>query len=244
MRSFVVGDIHGDAEQLERLLERIPYDPQGDELIFLGDYVDRGPDAKRVVEIVMDLVERGGGRTIALRGNHEAMMLAALEGEQLARWILNGGGTTVLSYGGSIEAEESDEGEVIEVDFDLPDEHVRFVESLPYWYENEHAIYVHAGLSAGRSSDQLVFPHPREQDPETLLWSRDPRFWRWYAGKRIVFGHSSTVWMRAVLGEEDGGAGVWMTDSLVALDTGCGKSPTGVLTCLELPALKFYSVAS
>ncbi|HEY2985505.1 MAG TPA: metallophosphoesterase, partial [Jatrophihabitantaceae bacterium] len=97
-RTLAISDIHGERERFERLLDEVRYDPAADDLILLGDYVDRGPDARGVVDLVIGL--RDEGATV-LMGNHEQMMLDAFAGEPgaIERWFNNGAQATLRSYG-------------------------------------------------------------------------------------------------------------------------------------------------
>jgi serine/threonine protein phosphatase 1 len=221
MRTLVVGDIHGKLELLNRLLEQAEYRAGDDRLILIGDLVDRGEDSRGVVARAIALKREAPNSVIILRGNHEAMMLAALshpEGEQAELWYYNGGIETLQSY-------MDDDGE-----FDVPEEHWDFLASLPTWYEDDHAIYVHASLPQG---DQGDFVHPGEapESPE-LYWARNRRFFAEYQGKTVVFGHTITG---MVFGEKEK---VWFRDSLIGIDTGAYL--TGVLSAVELPSRRVF----
>ena len=129
MRRFAIGDIHGCSKALRTLLEVIDPQPE-DELIFLGDYIDRGSDSRDVVDQIIALKKRC--RVVTLRGNHEIMLVAvALKGMDETVWLENGGQATVASYGGTISR--------------IPPEHMNFYRSLKSYYETDDAIFVHAG---------------------------------------------------------------------------------------------------
>jgi serine/threonine protein phosphatase 1 len=117
-------------------------------------------------------------------------------------------------------------------EFDVPEEHWDFLASLPTWYEDDHAIYVHASLPQG---DNGTFLHPSEypESPE-LYWARNRRFFAEYKGKTVVFGHTITG---MVFGEKEK---VWLRDSLIGIDTGAYL--TGVLSAIELPSRHIFSV--
>ncbi|MCI0388621.1 MAG: serine/threonine protein phosphatase [Acidobacteria bacterium] len=223
-RTLVVGDIHGKLKLFNRLLEEMEYKPGEDRLILIGDLVDRGEDSRGVVARALDLTRETLNKVKVIRGNHEAMMLAALaypESEQAELWYYNGGVETLQSY-------IDEDGNL-----DVPEEHWDFLASLPTWFEDDHAIYVHASLPEG---DHNTFLHPSEapESPE-LYWSRNRHFFSEYKGKTVVFGHTITG---MVFGERER---VWLRDSLICVDTGAYL--TGVLSAIELPSRRVFSVS-
>jgi serine/threonine protein phosphatase 1 len=224
MRTLVIGDVHGKLALLNRLIEEINYQPGQDELIFIGDLVDRGEDSRGVVERAIELQREAPDKVKVIKGNHEAMMLQALsrpEAEQSELWYYNGGIETLQSYLGE------------DGNLDFPAEHYEFLSSLPTWYENEQAIYVHAALA---ETDDGSFHHPRESaDSAELLWSRNRRFFSEYRGKTVVFGHTITG---MIFGEREK---VWLRESLIGVDTGAYL--TGTLSAIELPSRQVYSVS-
>lgn len=168
MRRFVIGDIHGCAKALRSLLEAI--DPQADdEIVFLGDYIDRGPDSRDVIQQIIDL--RQCCRVVALRGNHEIMLLGvALGGLNDAVWLENGGVATVSSYGGSLSK--------------IPPDHLEFFQRLEPYHETNDTIFVHAGY------DHQLDMH--EQDFATIYWKHLPIPLPppHKSGKRVIVGHT------------------------------------------------------
>ena len=101
MKTFVVGDVHGRCTQLERLLEIVPRDESADTVVFLGDLIDRGPDAPGCVSFVLKLLDENPDRVLCLRGNHEQMLLDFIEGSANL-WItpVTGGKHTFEQYVG------------------------------------------------------------------------------------------------------------------------------------------------
>lgn len=173
MRLFAIGDIHGCFTALQTLVEKVPLTTQ-DQVITLGDYVDRGPDTRRVVEWVKD--RTASGKCIPLRGNHEIMLLEALNGQmRMSDWIRFGGQETLDSY-----SPDSGKGRPDDVDL----EHLRFLEQdlLPY-YETESHIFVHASVDSRFSLKQ--------QTDEALYWRRFEAITPSPSGKVIVCGHTS-----------------------------------------------------
>src|ERR1044071_6500869 len=104
MRSFVIGDIHGCVVELRYLIENLPADP-GDRLIFLGDYIDRGPDSSGVVSYLLEAKSTLPCEFVFLKGNHEDMFLSylGLPGQYGDMFLINGGRPTLESYGLSVE---------------------------------------------------------------------------------------------------------------------------------------------
>ncbi|HWO13561.1 MAG TPA: metallophosphoesterase family protein [Polyangiaceae bacterium] len=244
-RSFIFGDIHGDLAALERALSLLPPLDAGDTLIFLGDYLDRGPHSAQVVERVMRLHEHTAARVVALRGNHEDAWLRVLdEGwDNYVATAKNGTLATLRSFAGQPVPEPGEtptNGELAAMSNAsfLPGHVIAWLRCLPYWYENEHGIFVHGALPARADGS---FPHPSEVEPEsTLAWCSDPSFFRTYTGKRVVVGHTSTRHLPQSLSEHTPGdpSDMFQHGSVFGLDTGAGSG--GFLTALELPSTRVY----
>ena len=176
---YAVGDIHGRLDLLEAALMRIETDMRDrrGKVIFLGDYVDRGPESCGVIELLIKARTAGA---VCLKGNHEEMMLRACRGDNDAatRWVFHGGDATLISYGAS--------GRVDETMRRVPQAHLNWLESLPTLAADDHRVYVHAGLMPNVPIN--------EQEDESLLWIKE-KFLR--ASKRafrdvdhIVHGHT------------------------------------------------------
>jgi serine/threonine protein phosphatase 1 len=166
---YAIGDIHGCAGLLEKALAWIDNNASGNptHIVFMGDYIDRGPDSKAVLDILMAGPRVKGSRYTCLRGNHEQMCLdSQLSSRDMENWRFNGGDTALRSFGGGI-------GEAYR----------NWMSSLPYWHEDSLRIFVHAGLLPGIP---LV-----EQDPYDMMWIRE-RFFRSRKsfGKHVVHGHT------------------------------------------------------
>src|SRR5690348_5858349 len=166
MRTYVVGDIHGRCAQLLNLLDMLPRDPANDTLVFLGDLIDRGADAPGCVDHIVKLCRENPERVICLRGNHEQMLLDFLEGQSTI-WLkpVIGGERTFEQYTHhpvrvQSEADVEEMRRIFEESF--PSEHLEFMQGLPFYHEDEHAIYVHAGLDEGKHpSESSRMSHPR-----------------------------------------------------------------------------------
>lgn len=171
-RIFVIGDIHGCYERLKTLLKKL-HIKNNDILIFLGDYIDRGTDSKKVVEEVINL--KSQYHIITLLGNHEKMLLDILQKSlPIEMWLFNGGKTTLLSYGIKKYNISSDL---------FPPEHIEFFKSLLPYYEMGNYIFVHAGLKPNIPLGK--------QSIDDLVWIRDEFIYSdCDFGKVVVFGHT------------------------------------------------------
>jgi serine/threonine protein phosphatase 1 len=170
---FAIGDIHGTFDRLQNLMQKIPIDYDNDTLVFIGDYIDRGPGSVEVVEYLLNLKQRVPG-TIFLKGNHEEMLEKYLDGSDRFTYLLNGGQKTLDNYLSKTAQPDS---------FPIPPEHFDFFNSLRLYYETESYIFVHAGL---RPKVSLA-----AQESEDMLWIRDKFIYSKYNfGKPVVFGHT------------------------------------------------------
>jgi serine/threonine protein phosphatase 1 len=231
VRTFVIGDIHGHSQKLRKLLPQLRERTRsGDALVFLGDYVDRGPDSRGVIDMVLELM-RGGwdGPVTALKGNHEEFMLDCMSRRPRygpSVWTQNGGLETVASYTG--EGWHKNWARL------LPPDHVEFLENLKSWHEDENGIYVHAGFPPGVTPDQA-----RDDD---RLWIREEFIQSDYHWEKVVvFGHTPQYEQPATL--------VMDLDKLpwrpldrpekIGLDTGAAYG--GPLSAVILPEREFLS---
>lgn len=244
-RTFAIGDIHGDLEALVALLAKLPELDEDDTLVFLGDYIDRGPCSAQVVDCLRRLPTMTLANVVTLRGNHEDAWLEVLD-DGWAEFIMprtNGCLEALRSFRGQPppgEDEPPTDEEFLSLlkgDF-FPPEVAKWMGALPYFHEDEHAIYVHAGLPPAKDGG---FPHPSHvSPPRPLLWCRDRRFFEDYRGKLVVFGHTVTELLPVELSTftPEDPTDLWAGPACVGLDTGAGKG--GFLTALELPARKVY----
>jgi serine/threonine protein phosphatase 1 len=232
MKTFVIGDIHGRCAQLETLLEMLPRDEAADTVVFLGDLIDRGPNAPGCVDHVMKMSQANPDRVLCLRGNHEQMLLDFIEGKTNL-WItpVTGGERTFEQYvGESLKIRDEQDLEEARhlIEEKIPAAHLDFFRERPYYHEDEFAIYVHAGLDHGK--------HPSESSPQLLIWSRDMDFYKNYRGKPCVFGHTPTPFLP--LRGRVGRHGIYIFHSAIGIDTGYNhQSP---LSCLSLPDFTLY----
>jgi serine/threonine protein phosphatase 1 len=212
---YAIGDIHGMRDELVRLLSRMPLQ-KGDRLLFIGDYVDRGPNPKGVVDELLELQKSYD--CIFLMGNHEAMFLSFLGWEGPSyfgseAFLHNGGETTLASYGYF----NSDE------DFKLEAAHERFYKDLQLWHIEGEYAFVHAGLgksSLGLSDAKYALSRESARD---LLWQRETADLPHSLGVTVIYGHTPLP---------DFGVR-WNLPYSIGIDTGAVYG--GPLTAIRLP---------
>lgn len=179
MGSFVIGDIHGCLSELGHLIESLPLQPQ-DRLIFLGDYIDRGPESKGVISYLLELRQQQRYELVFLKGNHEDMLLSYLGfgGNHGDVFLANGGKPTLESYGLS-----SAETDCRELAMRMPQEHLEFYRALKGFYVMGSYFCVHAGIHPAI---------PLEAQSETeMLWIRNQFIYRSHRlPYTVLFGHT------------------------------------------------------
>jgi serine/threonine protein phosphatase 1 len=207
-RVLAVGDIHGCAEELQVLLDGLDLGG-GDTVVCVGDYVDRGPDSRGVIDLLLALQARPDVSTVFLRGNHEDMCLDFLGrgGRHGEAWRVNGGVTTLQSY--DIDPYVSG----VEAAARLPEAHLAFLDALVPWHATPGHLMVHAGIRPGRPF--------AEQTEEDLYWIREEFIHRSHGlPYTVVFGHTP---QRQVLVD---------LPYKIGIDTGCVYG--GMLTAIDL----------
>ena len=212
-RLFAIGDIHGCVDELSTMLNAIAVG-QGDMVVFVGDYVDRGPAARDVIELLLEL-RQGAADYVFLKGNHEDMMLSflGLPGHYGESFLFNGGVPTLGSYGVP-EPEQALER--------IPAAHVDFLKALGTSYLHPPYLFVHAGICPLRQLE--------EQTVEDMLWIRQEFIFNPHRlPATVVFGHTP---MRAV-----------MVDLPYKLGIDTGLVYGGKLTCIEFNEGVLYQVA-
>ncbi len=243
-RTFAIGDIHGDLEGLERVFQRFPKLEPTDTVVFVGDYIDRGPKSAQVIEFVRKLQREGPPRVVALRGNHEDAWLRVIS-QGWPEFVIppgNGCLAAMRSFTGGKppapdEKPKAGEEKQLHTGSFFPPDVVEWMRSLPFFHEDEHAIYVHAGLPRAAGG----FAHPAKvEQPAALLWLRDEDFFRNYQGKLVVFGHTATAYLPPEISSytPEDPLDIWAGPCCVGLDTGAGKG--GFLTAIELPKMHVY----
>jgi serine/threonine protein phosphatase 1 len=170
-RLLAIGDIHGCLVQLKELLARVA-PREEDQMVFLGDYIDRGPDSADVIDCLIEF-SKSFPATVFLRGNHEEMFVDYLAGLDPTTFLLNGGLKTLSSY--------HDSGK-----WPIPQTHHSFLANLVNYYQTDEYIFVHAGLRPGLPLS--------DQKSHDLLWIRQEFInsdFDW--GKTVVYGHTPLI---------------------------------------------------
>lgn len=214
MSLIAIGDVHGCALTLDALIRSLDIGAD-DHLVFIGDYIDRGPDSKGVIDRLFALREKH--TCTFLRGNHEELMLGYLDDGEYDLWAINGGVATLESYGAVKN------GSVI------PEEHVKFIRETKMYLETDEFFFVHAGLRPGltiaenlEAGDEMVYLWERGHLKATdLPWE-----------KTVVCGHTPV-------------SEPMDTEKLINIDTGCvfyTHPSLGHLTAVRLPERRFSRI--
>lgn len=213
-RRWVIGDVHGCSKTLRSLIEDKIQPGKSDKVIFVGDYVDRGPDSKGVLAYLMEL-RLMGYKLVMLRGNHEEMMLCSIHDAKIRKdWFFNGGMPTLRSFG----AREPKE---------IPGQFLEFVDTLDYYHEMNDFLIVHAGLN-------FDIPDPLT-DLEGMLWIRNTIVLPEKIGNRtMVHGHTPVTVPQIM-------DSIQSNSKDIDLDAGCvytGTEGLGNLCALELNSMR------
>jgi len=171
--TYAIPDLHGRLDLLESAIDRIVEHSAGDSatVVTLGDYVDRGPDSRGVLERLMGW-QSDKLRLVSLKGNHEAMMWQVCNNvAELSWWIENGGDRTLASYGSKNRDPRS-----------VPSAHLNWIAALPLMHVDERRVFVHAAVDPKVALDR--------QSEQTLLWKRYRTGYELGYGRRhVVHGH-------------------------------------------------------
>ena len=217
-RIFAIGDIHGCYEQLKELIEHKIRIKKTDKVILLGDYIDRGNQSREVIDYIIELKKKGFD-LIALMGNHESMLLDALDNDLfLPEWIQNGGYATLLSFGiNSLK--------------NLDQIYVHFFKELQFYYLIDKFLFVHAGFN-----DRISNPF---DDKYHMIWSRREKYRNpVLRDKIIIHGHTPVPELICKQDIQD-------QNKVINIDTGCVYADTegyGRLSAFEIYSRKLISV--
>ncbi len=217
-RLFAISDIHGCFRPFYELVVKVIELKKDDRLILLGDYIDRGPQSKEVIDFIIDLKKNGFDVT-PLTGNHEQMMIESyFDPDVLPLWFLNHGLETLDSFGVQ---------DVREID----KEYIKFISELEFYHETGNILFVHAGFN-DEDSDPFI-------DRHTMIWEcrfsyQNPVL----SGKTIIHGHRPKTidYVKNLIAEKS---------PVIPIDTGCvyEKEPGyGNLSALEINSMTLVSV--
>lgn len=213
---IAIGDVHGCAKTLKALWKKL--EPFKDYVhVFVGDYIDRGPDSKEVIDFLLSVKKER--KSVFLRGNHELMLLRALESGSTENWMMNGGQTTLKSYGERATMS------------DIPDNHIDFFKRTRLYFETDDYFFVHAGIPPTLTIEESK---EDESSHEYFYWGREhinafTPPWE----KTVVFGHTPQPFPI-------------QQQKMIGIDTGCvyHRPGLGKLTAVRLPEKKFMHQSS
>lgn len=217
-RLLAIGDIHGCFKPFYELVVGVIDLKKEDKLVLLGDYIDRGPQSREVIDFIIDLSEKGFD-VVPLMGNHEAMLLESYADTSLVyQWYMNSGETTLGSLG-------------INDVRDLQKEYLDFFSSLDYYLQAGNILFVHAGFN---DNDADPFADKYHMIWESRLSYKNPVL----KGKTIIHGHrpKKLDFVQQQIRERS---------ALIPIDTGCVYGPElgyGYLSALDVNEMKLLSV--
>lgn len=213
--TYAVGDIHGCRKTLQTLIESLPLN-NNSVLIFLGDYIDRGPDTKGVIDYLIQLKTKY--ECHFLIGNHEQLLLDYIQHDDFKNWLPNGAIKTMESYGFKNGY------------FDLPENHLLFLKSCHYYIDSPDFLFVHGGVRPEQSIRENISRFSKFD----MLWERDhlkAEKLNWE--KTVVCGHTPRQFPL-------------IKEKLISIDTGCVYKDSmgmGNLTAVQLPSAKIFQTA-
>jgi serine/threonine protein phosphatase 1 len=153
--TYAIGDIHGSYTKLANLLKHCKKHcgAAKSRFVFVGDYIDRGRKSREVVTLLIEEQNAAPDDVVCLRGNHEEMLIRALQDRDVMMWLMNGGHETLESYDISHANQ-------------IPADHLEWFKKLPFAISDGKRFFVHAGVRPGVPLDQ--------QDKNAMLWIREP----------------------------------------------------------------------
>lgn len=213
-RLAFIGDIHGDSVRLSGLLGMLG----GRRLVFLGDYVDHGPNSREVVEILLEIANREPN-PLFLSGNHEIGLLAFLSGRlSFLEYAWMGGLSTIRSYVGKVNDDVRSE-----LVASTPRSHYEFLSSCTRFFETDQFVASHAGINPDC---------PESRELAEIVLGRHPSLFNNHARlrKRVICGHYLQTTQTP-----------FVSQAVICLNTGCGTIG-GPLTALLYPEMTFLQV--
>lgn len=227
-RVLAIGDVHGMYEKLIKLMDKIRFNPDEDLLIFLGDYIDRGPDPGRCLQYIFALQQQYPDVVVCLMGNHEVMMSSYfmqkrgsynnLIVDYAGSWLDNGGLETLK--------------QLDEMDAGTKEELLQWVMNLPVKYQYQDYFFCHAGVDP----DVLL----AVQNEFDMLWRRQ-QWWEQYKGEEtLVVGHTPVQKVMKLTGKERRTPKpLFLANHVIMCDTGAYMSG-GKLSCVDVLAGKVW----
>lgn len=227
-RVLAIGDVHGMYEKLIKLMDKIRFNPDEDLLIFLGDYIDRGPDPGRCLQYIFALQDQYPDVVVCLMGNHEVMMSSYfmqkrgnynnLIVDYAGSWLDNGGLETLK--------------QLDEMDADTKEELLQWVMNLPVKYQYQDYFFCHAGVDP-----DVPLAVQNEFD---MLWRRQ-QWWEQYKGEEtLVVGHTPVQKVMKLTGKERRTPKpLFLANHVIMCDTGAYMSG-GKLSCVDVLAGKVW----
>ena len=227
-RVLAIGDVHGMYEKLIKLMDKIRFNPDEDLLIFLGDYIDRGPDPGRCLQYIFALQQQYPDVVVCLMGNHEVMVSSYfmqkrgnynnLIVDYAGSWLDNGGLETLK--------------QLDEMDADTKEELLQWVMNLPVKYQYQDYFFCHAGVDP-----DVPLAGQNEFD---MLWRRQ-QWWEQYKGEEtLVVGHTPVQKVMKLTGKERRTPKpLFLANHVIMCDTGAYMSG-GKLSCVDVLAGKVW----
>lgn len=234
-RILAISDIHGCYDEFNRLLEKVKYDSSQDQLILVGDYVDRGKDNLRTLEMVKKLVDEGSA--IALRGNHDQMFLDYVTRpyiyDNVFNYLRNGGDATLRNMIKDFDSYQWHDESYVSWATDIITEYedlIDFVNKLPYYHKIDNYVFVHAGVNP-------YLKNWENTDQDEMIWIRE-RFLKSDLPyeETFIHGHTPTINLH---GKHD----IFFNNNKIGIDGACVYG--GQLNCLEIKdgEYKQYSIS-
>lgn len=243
MATIAVGDIHGNLLALNDILRQLRGQAAaGDTIVFLGDYIDRGPDSKGCVDAILEFQQEVSARVVCLRGNHEEWFLRTMRDDRRHSWLLGMEAfDTIRSYSAeaaqALRAAMSEAGLSLYVSrcalpyrlfFDtVPVAHRVFFEGLLPYHQNEDCICVHGGL------DPQV-PRLEDQSVDALIWGASGFPDQYRGTATVAYGHWNNP---------DVNVRGWPTPKIIGSTIGLDTISHGVLTAVRLPDHQLFQSA-
>jgi serine/threonine protein phosphatase 1 len=183
VKTYAIGDLHGSFGLLCEALSISEKNAgeDGGTFVVCGDFIDRGPNSRGIIELLMEGPSLANWRWVVLKGNHEDMAVQCIDRKQLNWWVGNGGGATLRSYHYDQRLIIAYSEGKYEVEF-MPKNHIEWLRELPLHYIDKHRAFVHAGFDPNKAL--------KNQDDHYMMWVCDPLGTDYsFEGRHVVHGH-------------------------------------------------------